>query len=213
MANPIKDMTGQVFGYLTVTGLAYTRKRSGTSAQAVWYAQCQCGNTIEILGVSLRHKKRGKIRSCGCKLGEILINARQQHGMSGKSYWVSWAAAKARCTNPLHKDWANYGGRGITFSEQWLQFENFWRDMGPTYKVGLTLDRIDVNGPYSVENCRWATMVQQSRNRRTNIMLETPLGRMTIAEASEAYGVGYQTLYKRLKRGWEILRALTPPKK
>jgi hypothetical protein len=109
---------------------------------------------------------------------------------------------KARCLRPTHQHWHSYGGRGITICDRWQNsFANFWEDMGPTYRPGLTLERIDNALGYFLENCAWETRKTQGRNRRTNRIVTTPWGEMTIAEAAERTGVSTAALWGRLIRG------------
>jgi hypothetical protein len=108
----------------------------------------------------------------------------------------------ARCYQPKHPQWHNYGGREIkiTVCKRWLVFENFWADMGPTYQPGLTIERINNALGYFPENCIWETRKAQGRNRRTNRIIATPWGEMTIAEAAERVGLSQSTFGKRLAR-------------
>jgi hypothetical protein len=88
------------------------------------------------------------------------------HGMSETKVYFSWWEMKRRCTNDSRSEFVNYGGRGINFPEKWLTFEGFWEDMGDTYSLGLTLERKDVNGSYSKENCEWIPLEEQAKNKR-----------------------------------------------
>jgi hypothetical protein len=121
---------------------------------------------------------------------------------------------RRRCQDPKYPDYKNYGARGITVCPEWARsFEAFWTDMGPMYKDKLTLDRIDNDGPYSPENCRWADWATQGNNKRTNVRITTPDGEMTVSEAARHYGIKTVTLHARLFRyKWPMEKALVPPK-
>jgi hypothetical protein len=124
---------------------------------------------------------------------------------------------KARCYIPTSKDYPNYGGRGIRVCDRWLHdFEVFYADMGPAPSPRHSLDRYpDTNGDYCPENCRWATNIEQQRNKTSNLVIEHEGRSMTLAEWAELLGIHYHTLYNRIRnRGWPIARAfIAPPKK
>lgn len=200
MAMPAKELTGMQFGYLTVLC------RHGASVRncATWLCRCVCGKEVVRASQYLRDAKR-KPRSCGCRHNNTT------HGMTDSRPFRIWAHAKSRCTNPSDKDYPRYGGANVTICEAWLQsFENFWADMREGYADHLTLDRIDGRDGYCKQNCRWATMKQQQNNRKDNVWLVTPKGRMTVSQAAEAYGLLPITLHARLFRyKWELTRALS----
>ena len=106
-----------------------------------------------------------------------------------------------RCKSKLHNRYELYGGRGIKVCEKWQSFDGFWEDMGATYVEGLTLDRVNPDGDYCKENCRWVTQKVQQRNRRNNAVVNSVYGTMTIAELAEVSGIKYQTLESRHWRG------------
>lgn len=126
---------------------------------------------------------------------------KKTHGMSGSKPYAVWKTMHNRCKNQSHNRYASYGGMGIKVCKEWSSFEKFWEDMGETYAEGLTLDRIDPNGDYCKENCRWVTQKVQQRNRRNNAIVNSIYGRMTIAELAEVSGIKYQTLESRHWRG------------
>lgn len=192
------DLTGQRFGALVVMSPAHSDGR-----KRYWEARCDCGNIVVKCGSDLKkEQKRGGTPNCGCLTKTLIGEKNTRHGMTDHpAYWV-WRSMRDRCRLPSHHAWRNYGGRGIRVCERWGIFEAFWEDMGPAYQKGLTLDRIDNDGPYSPENCRWVSMKIQSRNKRTNTHMPTPFGEMTVSEASEVFGIGVTTLLYRLAAGW-----------
>lgn len=132
------------------------------------------------------------------------------HGHTGTPTYVSWLGMFKRC-KPYHMAFKNYGGRGIFVCERWQKFENFLADMGERPQ-GATLDRYpDNNGSYEPSNCRWATPVQQHRNKRNNLILKAGDKSMCLSEWMERSKVSRRTVSRRLKKGWPIDRAISEP--
>lgn len=177
--------------------------------------RCECGNTKT---VRLAHLKRGDVKSCGCLKRETsralgLANATHGHSRpaSRSHTYRSWECMKSRCLNPSDPSYADYGGRGIRVCPRWMSFENFLQDMG-TRPKGTTLDRIDVDGDYEPANCRWATDMQQGRNRRDNRLVEFRGERVPLVVVAEVTGVPYQRLHERIvRRGWAVDDAINIP--
>lgn len=164
-----KDMTGQKLGKLTVLERAPNNKLG----DAMWLCACECGKTKVIKGVQLR-KTNQPTRSCGCMQIENMVKASiKAHTTHGHTVggttpeYRAWCKMKERCCNTKNKDFPDYGGRGITVCARWLNsFENFFSDMGLKPSPDHSLDRVNVNGPYSPDNCRWATKLEQAQNKR-----------------------------------------------
>lgn len=129
-----------------------------------------------------------------------------KHGMRHTRQYNIWALMKARCDNKNCPAFNNYGGRGISYAQEWVSFENFWKDMKDGYSDDLTLERRDVNQGYSKENCLWATRSEQSKNKRNNARFNGLL----LSEWSEILGVKRSTLAQRIYvYKWPIAEALT----
>lgn len=208
MHHRAKDITGLVVGYLTAT-----KYHGSDGAKSVWEAKCHCGKVVLIPATELvKQKNRGITASCGCMRRATIAKKNRRHGMSAHpAYWV-WRSMVDRCSLPSHHAWKNYGGRGIKVCERWREsFENFWSDMGLTYRRGFTLERKNNSMGYSRENCVWHTQRAQANNRRGNVYLGTPHGRMTLSEAAQFYNIGRSTLNYRLSEGWALEQALTLP--
>ncbi|MEH0578963.1 hypothetical protein QBA54_31840 [Streptomyces sp. B21-108] len=140
---------------------------------------------------------------------ELRGPARVTHGMSGTPTYKVWRGMVTRTTNPRASNYQHYGARGIAVCARWRSFENFYADMGPGYGPGLTLDRIDVDGNYEPANCRWATPAVQSRNQRTNRVIEWGGVTAVLGEWAELLALDESTIRRRIKRGWTTERTLT----
>lgn len=186
--NKTIDLTGRRFNRLLVLGFS-RKQKSGSGVATVWRCLCDCGTETEATTSQLRN---GGKKSCGCLRG-------QSHGLSSTKLHAVWRNIKARCKNPGHPAFKDYGGRGISVCAEWRDSFQAFADWA--YKNGydeaLTLDRIDNDGGYTPSNCRWASRKAQIRNRRNTIRIEGK----TLSEWAEISGLSYSLVHSRFSRG------------
>lgn len=192
------DLVGRTFHSLTVVEYA---GRSEDGAHW-WKCECSCGNVKAV-----RHKNllyNNGVKSCGCRL-------RKSKGLSRSPIYFLWHGMIERCTNPNHNNYHLYGGRGIRVCERWMSFANFFDDMGHR-PAGCSLERSDNNGPYSPDNCHWATVPEQNRNRRNNCIITFDGKTMCLTEWAEQIGISPSGLKHRITYlNWPLELALTTP--
>lgn len=200
------DLTGQRFGRLVAS--AYVPKNG--KGKGKWLCKCDCGGTTRTAASDL---KSGKSESCGCLKNEQLIKRRKTHGMSRSGEHYSWTAMKHRCLNPNAQEYARYGGRGITIDPRWVNsFETFLEDMGMRPTPQHTLERIDNDKGYSKDNCKWATRLEQSRNRSSTLRYMYNGKEVPLREIAEKHGISFGMLLQRLtKQGLTLQEALERP--
>lgn len=205
MAKNPKEIVGLRFGKLTVT--RFTGKRQGT--QSIFECQCDCGNTTN---VRRQHLLSGHTKSCGCLQSESAKERNTKHGKSSDRIAAIWYGMRKRCFCKTASTFKNYGGRGITMCDDWKNdFSAFYSwAMKNGYAENLTIDRIDVNGDYCPENCRWITNEEQQNNRRTSRYVTFGGETRTVKDWAEITGIKYKTLIGRLNNGkWNVEQALT----
>ncbi len=209
-----KDKVGQKFGRLTVLSID---SRRGSFKHIYWLCKCNCGNKKAIASSSLT---TGATKSCGCFCVEVSTKRVTTHGFKHTSFYNIYCSVKARCENTNNTAYTSYGGRGIKC--EWKVFEEFRDDMYESYQLHVkefgkketTVDRIDNNGNYCKENCRWATLKEQAQNKRNNLIFEINGEKQCLKEWSRRYNIRYVPVWKRVRlRGWDIKKALTTPVK
>lgn len=197
------------FGRLTVLRRGPDYTRNGHS-RSQWYCQCACGTEILVLAQSLLC---GATVSCGCFHKEQVSQLFTTHGLTHTPEYQSWNHMKGRCLNPQDKAYKNYGGRGISACQRWIDsFESFLEDMGPQPSPQHTLDRYpDMNGNYEPSNTRWASTREQMYNIRTNHMITIDGHTACLGEWLHIKGINRQTFHGRVALGWSEKEALTLP--
>lgn len=203
---------GSKFGKLTVVGFDHVVRGKTTAWN--WIMKCDCG---EIRSVNPKKAINGCTKSCGCGKKERIISynhvAKVKHGGRHDYLYSIWHGIKSRCYRKTDFSYPNYGGRGIEMCDEWVSDYSVFRDwaMSNGYEAGLSIDRIDTNGNYCPDNCRWATSKTQQNNRRNNVRYNIFGKSMTLSEISDETGVPYGTIHQRLRKGWDIDRAACTP--
>jgi hypothetical protein len=190
MAKERLELTGQKFGRLTAIRIAEKRKHK----KYYWECKCECGNICVVMGTKL---KNGYTKSCGCLLPDLIRETKTTHGLTHSKTYKIWASMKKRCDNPADNGYHKYGARGIKYCEKWGLFENFFSDMG-LCPSGYSIERINNNGDYEPDNCKWIPLKDQARNRRSNRYITYNGITKTIIQWSEHYNIEYRKLYVRL---------------
>lgn len=217
----VKDLLGQKFNRLTVVGYAFTKR------MAYWKCICDCGKEKTIQGYSLT---TGNTKSCGClrknrtkgrtnkshvEFRKINHTGSYYHGEGGKTVeYRTWRGIKERTINKNNLQYKHYGGRGIAVCKEWVDsYKTFLSDMGRRPSKNHSLDRIDNNGDYCKENCRWATRIEQANNKRNNIAVKNiktgiVYNSVSMAERECGFKIGYikYRLNKNIKTDFLILK-------
>ena len=196
-----KNLTGEKFGRLTVIGVS-RKVESGNRERYYWRCKCDCGNEKEVRTDCLTS---GLVKSCGClKKDQDKINLTKyhKHKLSHTKLWDTYYGMKSRCYDKTDKRYSDYGGRGIEICPEWLEnFENFvsW-SLENGFDDNLQIDRIDNDSGYSPQNCRWVSIKENCRNRRSNVMIEYQGKMITLVELSEILNIPYKTAYSKYRK-------------
>lgn len=199
---PVIDLVGKRFGRLLVIRRAVNRK----THQARWHCQCDCGNFSIVFGYLLRS---GRTKSCGCWKSDIaskvytkLGKLRSKHGKEPIRLYQSWRNMKQRCFNPANPYFDDYGGRGISVCDEWKHDFISFRDwsLSNGYEETLTIDRIDNDGDYTPENCRWVHISVQANNRRSTRLISYNGETHSVTEWARICNIPAPILFSRLKR-------------
>lgn len=197
------DISGQKFGKLT----ANSPCGKNSKGVIVWACTCDCGRTDKASLTALRQWKTQCVKCSYSQRNSGKNNPNYQFGESHTRLYNVWYHMKKRCYDPNNDSYKNYGGRGIKVCTDWensyQSFAKWARNNG--YKDGLEIDRIDNDGDYCPQNCRWATKKEQANNRRSSRFVQLGENRVTVAQAADILGIGYNDAYAKAKsNGWEL---------
>lgn len=199
--NRIEDLVGKKFSRLTVLLFLGIIKK-----KYLWECMCDCGNKKVVRGENI---KNGTTKSCGCLIKETAIKTHTSHGKTGTRTYHQWSGMIQRCKSTNIKTRKSYLDKNIKVCDQWLKFENFYKDMGEC-PDGLTLERIDNNKGYSKENCKWASRKEQNRNKSQNIKITYNSKTQVLTDWAKELQISFSTLQARIqKMGWTIERSFT----
>ena len=209
MHNNNLNFIGKKFGNFTVIDIV--KRDDEYHHEWQWVCRCDCGN---IKTHKPAHLKSGKIVSCGCHKARLSSERMKKHGDSTSRLYHCWLDMKARCSRKNHPKYSSYGGRGVEVCSEWQNDYAIFHEWAVNngYSNDLTLDRIDVNGHYCPDNCRWADAVTQANNRRNSKgQFWSTEKQKEIKEKCLELGLKYCTVYWRLRQGWDEERAFVPP--
>lgn len=200
------DLTGNRYGKLVVI----KRHECNKNGHPLWDCICDCGNTKVASGALLR---MGRVKSCGCLLPEANYCMNVKHGMSDSHLYAVWNSMKGRCYNPNNCSYKRYGARGITVCKEWIDFEGFslWA-LSSGYKEGLSIDRIDNDGNYCPENCKWSTTKEQNNNRIVSLIFTHNGKTQNLSAWCEELNLPYFRTWQRIVQyGYSFEQAISLP--
>lgn len=208
------DLTGQKFERLRVI----ERAENAKNGRVQWLCECRCGNMVIVRASDLMHKG---VKSCGCLRKETAVtNGKTQttHGLRRTRLYKEWIGIKTRCYNQNDPNYKGYGARGITMCEEWRNdfvsfytwaMENGYNETAP--RGVCTLERKNNDGPYSPDNCKWATNAEQQNNKRNNRRITYNGETKTVPQWAAEIGINPSTIHSRLNSGWSVEKTLTDP--
>lgn len=206
MGKRISINPGDRFGRITIVSEAERHINPNGKTNRKFHCVCDCGSEKTIFLFSLT---QGHTKSCGCLQKEILKDSLITHGMARTAEYKTWIHIKSRCLNPHNTRFHDYGGRGIKICDRWLSFDSFYEDMGNIPSHKHSIERVDNDGDYKPENCRWATNEEQANNRRTSRLIEFNGRTLSISQWAIHIGVHRATIQSRIDRGWSIENILS----
>lgn len=203
------NITGKRFGKLVAIKTIGKNKNGGY----LWQCKCDCGNEIT---ASVGNLNNGHTKYCGCLRADRCETNFTKHGLESTRLYDIWRDMRLRCYDERNISYNRYGGMGITICDEWKEDVKAFYDwaMANGYNDGLTIERIDNDGNYSTDNCRWATVKEQANNRRSNVLVTHNGKTQTMKEWANEVGIPYKVVWARMQKlGWSAERALTYPVK
>lgn len=198
------DFTNRRFGRLVAISSFWDGKKK-------WICRCDCGNETKSRAHDLYN---GTSTSCGCLNKERRLLGVTKHGLSTKRPYFTWQGMIARCYKKNCRGYERYGGRGITVCDRWrTSFQNFWDDMHEGYADHLQIDRLDNDGPYCKENCKWSTRTEQQSKRSCTVLVSAFGKTQTVPAWSRDLGINQNTIRARIDKGWTSEDAVSLPKR
>lgn len=196
--------SGEIVGIFNIQIISLSRE---SKKQTRGIFKCHCG---EIFNSSFYSVFNSKQKSCGCARKGQKVLLRREHEL--KSEYCSWLDMKGRCYRPKTQRYKNYGGRGISVCDRWINsFDNFLLDLGMKPSKDYSLERINVNGNYEPSNCKWATSEEQHNNKTTSVFIEYDGKKLTAAQWGRIYGLTGTNILSRFRMGWDLDRVMNTP--
>lgn len=207
------NLLGKKFNWITILRLDRTENHHN-----YWVCECDCGTKFIAIGNNII---RGKTKSCGCMKKAFAPWHKRTHGDCGTRFYYTWASMKSRITSKNNERYRDYGGRGLSLYDKWLDYEGFKADMYPSYLKHVeefgehqtTIERKDVDGDYCPSNCTWATYQEQAMNTRLTVRIEYEGNVYSLTEISEYFNINKSTFKDRLRKGWSTEKSILTPVK
>lgn len=211
----VKDLTNYENDYIKVISMGEYKIYKNGAKKSQWVCQCKICNSDKVFVKSIDWIRKWSHVGCGCQShnNRVKANKARTHGMSGTTIYKKWASMKNRCKNPNEKKYYDYGGRGITYCKEWEDFEEFYDwAINNGYTDGLSLERIDVNGNYCPDNCKWITPKEQQQNKRNTIRVIYDNKEWCLRDLCSYLNLNYKSVTSRIyQQGFSPIEAITTP--
>jgi len=207
----MKDLTGLKIGNLTVLSYSHKHTQPGGAKVHYWNVLCDCGKEF-LRRTNHLTSSIYKTYSCGCLIPKLTSERFKTHGYREHPLYGTWSKMIQRCKDPKDRFWKSYGGKGVKVCERWLVIDNFILDMGNKPSKYHSLDRINNDGDYCPENCRWSTPLEQARNKTNNNWITINGETKCLVDWCKLNNISPSRACARIRTGWDKARAVTTPK-